>query len=63
MKYRDTIYLQVRKSQNNRWLTGAHDKGNAAIRTRNVLLDELKVVNTYQWVVRSNTGTGMLDRA
>ena len=64
LKYRDTIYLQVRKSQNKRWLTArARDKGNAAVRTRNVLLDELKVVNTYQWAVRSNTGTGMLDRA
>lgn len=61
LKYGDTIYLQV-NSRDDRWLTGARDKGNEAVRTRNVL-DELKVVNTYQCVVRSNTGTGMLDRA
>ena len=52
-----------KKEPKNRWLTAACEKGNAAVRTRNVLLDELKVVNTYQWVVRSNTGTGMLGRA
>ena len=61
LKYGDIIYLQV-KHLDYRWLTGSRGSGNAHVLTRNHLGSTYEssahITRTYQWIVRSNAGTG-----
>ena len=64
LKYGDIIYLQ-NNFMNNRWLTGSRDNGNENVKTLDHLrsnYEQNTVARTYEWIVRSNLGSGALTQ-
>ena len=64
VKYGETVYLQ-NNWMNHRWLSGSRDRGNEKTLTRNHLRSNYErntAKKTYQWIIRSNAGSGALTQ-